>query len=205
MSKGIALFISYFLHPLLMPTYFFGVLLLVAPDFFRPLNDEQALEIVLRLSVVTLLLPTLSISILKFTGNISSIHLAKQKERLMPYLFTAVYYGVLTYIFYQGLSFHAFFVVMSSILLLILALVAINFWIKVSAHASGITGVLGFLWALKLSDAEEAMLYPIVAIIVVSGLVMSARLKLNAHNPLQVYLGALIGFTICFCGAYFFL
>lgn len=188
-----------------MPTYVFGLLLLIAPEFFRPLNESQALGIILRLSIVTLLLPALSISILKFTGYIGSVHLEERGERLMPYLFTALYYGVMTYIFYRGMSFHPFFILMSSITGLIILLTIINLWIKISAHSSSIVGTIGFLWAMKLNDPDLIMVYPIIALIVITGVVMSSRLKLNAHKPIEIYLGAIIGFVACFCGAFFFL
>lgn len=188
-----------------MPTYVFGLLLWVAPDFYSPLNQQQALGIILRLSIVTLILPALSISILRFTGYIGSVHLAERSERLMPYLFTSLYYGVMTYIFYRGMSFHPFFIMMSSITLLILLLAIINFKIKISAHAASIMGTIGFLWALKLNDPELIMFYPVVGIIFITGLIMSARLQLNAHKPTEIYLGALLGFVVCFCGTFFFM
>jgi len=193
------------MHPLLMPTYLFGLLLFVYPEYYRPLNSEQVTYIILRLSIVTLFLPALSISILKFTGYIGSVHLEKRSERLMPYLFTSLYYGVLIYIFYQGMSFRPFLILMLSMGSLILVLALFNFRIKVSAHAASLTGVLGILWGIKLNDPELSMLYPVVAVIMTIGIVMSARLQLNAHRPLEIYLGAILGFIVCFCGVFFFI
>jgi membrane-associated phospholipid phosphatase len=40
------------------------------------------------------------------------------------------------------------------------------------------------------------MFMPLIIIIFVSGLVATARLKLNAHTPAQVYTGFLAGFII---------
>lgn len=188
-----------------MPTYLFGLLLLVSPEYYRPLNNEQATYIILRLSIVTLLLPALSISILKFTGYIGSVHLEERSERLMPYLFTSLYYGVLIYIFYQGMSFRPFLILMSSMGVLILVLALFNLKIKVSAHTASITGVLGFLWGIKMNDPELSMLYPVVIVIMTIGIVMSARLKLDAHRPFEIYLGAILGFIVCFCGSFFFM
>jgi len=88
---------------------------------------------------------------------------------------------------------------------LILTLTVFNFQIKVSAHSASIAGILGFLWGLKLNDPEIMMLYPVVTTIIAIGVVMSARLLLNAHKPIEIYLGAVLGYVICFCGAFFFL
>lgn len=188
-----------------MPTYVFGLLLFITPEFYRPLNEQQTLNIIYRLSVVTVLLPALSIGILKFTGYIGSIHLSERNERFVPYLFTCLYYGVMTYIFYQGMSFHPFYVLMSSITILILVLTFVNLFIKVSAHACSIMGIIGFLSALKLNDPEFTMLFPLAGIIFLSGVIMMARLQLNAHKPSEVYSGAVIGYIICFCGVFLLL
>jgi len=188
-----------------MPTYLLLALLFIVPEFYRPLNSEQAIYIILRISVVTILLPGISISILKLTGYIKNVHLENRQDRLWPYLFTSLYYGVLCYIFIRSMSFHSFLVIMGSMTTLILLLAVFNFKIKISAHAAAITGALGFLWALKMMDPEMQILYPIAIVIFVIGIVMWARLKLNAHRPIEIYLGALLGFLTCYFGVLFFM
>ncbi|WP_373399960.1 hypothetical protein V8V91_10235 [Algoriphagus halophilus] len=43
-------------------------------------------------------------------------------------------------------------------------------------------------------------LYPLLGAIVLSGLVATCRLYLNAHKPLEIYIGFVYGFIICFLG-----
>ena len=163
------------------------------------------MEIILRLSIVTLILPALSISILRLTGYIGSVHLEERTERLVPYMFTCLYYGVLTYIFYSGMSFHPFFVLMASMTALIMVLALVNLSIKVSAHAAALTGIIGFIMALKVRDPDVTVLYPVAVTILIAGMVMSARLYINAHRPIEIYLGAILGLVVCFAGGYYFM
>ncbi|MCK4288907.1 MAG: hypothetical protein KAW86_06865, partial [Bacteroidales bacterium] len=75
--------------------------------------------------------------------------------------------------------------------LLIITLI-INFFWKISIHMIGIGGMLGtliglsFLWMIDIP-------FLIILLILCSGITGFARLKLNAHNPAQVYTGFVIG------------
>ena len=54
-------------------------------------------------------------------------------------------------------------------------------------------GIVGLVLSLSLRFSTDLMLFLILAILV-SGCIGFARLRLNAHNPLQVYAGFLVGF-----------
>ena len=68
------------------------------------------------------------------------------------------------------------------------------FW-KISAHLVGWGGLVGLILILSLRFNTDLMLFLILAILS-SGFIGFARLKLEAHNPLQVYSGFLLGFVI---------
>jgi membrane-associated phospholipid phosphatase len=51
--------------------------------------------------------------------------------------------------------------------------------------------MLGIIYRLQL-DFEAVL----IAVLLVSGIVAYARLRLNAHTPAQVYTGFLLGFAI---------
>lgn len=70
----------------------------------------------------------------------------------------------------------------------------LSFQWKVSIHMIGIGGLTGML--LGLSQVLNAGLTEVIlASILISGFLGSARLILKAHNPNQVYVGFLIGFV----------
>lgn len=64
----------------------------------------------------------------------------------------------------------------------------------------GVTGLLGIVLPLNTVAENNALFIPAVALLVITGLVMSARLQLNAHTPREVWFGALTGFLIGFVG-----
>ena len=69
----------------------------------------------------------------------------------------------------------------------------LSFKYKVSIHMIGIGGLVGVLFGLaRVLNADLILL--ILAAVLISGLLGTARLTLSAHTPGQIYWGFLIGF-----------
>jgi membrane-associated phospholipid phosphatase len=68
----------------------------------------------------------------------------------------------------------------------------------------GISGVTGFLMGFYYHYAAVEYFYPMLAVIVLGGFLMSARLYLNAHTPAQVLAGALLGLAVGMGTVFFF-
>jgi membrane-associated phospholipid phosphatase len=64
----------------------------------------------------------------------------------------------------------------------------------------GIWGVIGILLPLNKVIDDYAIFVVTLVALVLAGLVMSARLQLNAHTPREVLVGAVAGFSIGFFG-----
>jgi membrane-associated phospholipid phosphatase len=79
----------------------------------------------------------------------------------------------------------------------LLAVTVINHWWKISAHLTGIGGLLGGICSFALSYSMLPMAL-IIIVLVLSLLLMYARLYLNAHTPLQVIGGYLLGLICTF-------
>jgi membrane-associated phospholipid phosphatase len=78
---------------------------------------------------------------------------------------------------------------------LILICLAINFFTKISAHLAGAGGLTGAMTGISIRlNIDLVML--ITIIILCSGLIGFARLKLNAHNPAQIYAGFICGMIV---------
>lgn len=69
-----------------------------------------------------------------------------------------------------------------------------------SAHLTGIGGVLAVIGILGLYFPSLTVAYLLVATLVLGGLVASSRLYLDAHRPSEVYVGLLVGFVTCWIG-----
>jgi len=76
----------------------------------------------------------------------------------------------------------------------------ITLFYKVSMHSLGIMGMLGILLPLNKVAENNSLLMPSIIVLIIGGLVMSARLQLNAHSPREVLTGSITGFTIGFTG-----
>jgi len=84
------------------------------------------------------------------------------------------------------------------IMIIVAALVGIatviTFFYKISIHSLAWGGVVGILLSMNRM-VEGTLLIPTIVAIVLAGLVMSARLFLNAHTLREVLSGALTGFV----------
>jgi membrane-associated phospholipid phosphatase len=199
----IARIISLVFHPLLLSTYLFCLFAFTLPVAFDPIREDNIWRFIALLFGVTFVFPALNISLLKAFGTIRTYQMVGRRERIIPFVFISALYCGVTYLFFsrQQVSFSDNFV---KFLIIIDALVLVStiatFFYKVSVHSLGAWGLIGILLPLnRLTDSGE-LFYPLLATIVVAGVIMSARLKLNVHTPREVMIGSLLGFATSFIG-----
>ena len=206
MGKRTAYLLSVILHPLLMPSYLFLMIIFFTPRIMQPLTEAMMFRVLLIVIATTFILPLISIGILKMSMLIRDFLLDNKQDRILPFLFVTMFYGISAYMFYQKVHLNdLIFFILAGITALLLILTSITFFWKISIHSAGLAGLAGFLVGIQYWQPEYDLLYPIVGGILFSGLVMSARLRLNAHRPAEVYAGALLGFAVCFFSLYIFL
>lgn len=158
--------------------------------------------------IVTFVFPFISTIVLFYvihrSVSVGNMFMEDRKERFYPFLFTGFFYAAIAYMFLQS-GLHANVVVIMGGIALSVILVAIitHFW-KISAHAVGICGVLGYVLIIAVYYPYELMLYPIIGVAFLAGLLLSARLNLNAHTPAQVFAGALLGLVTSASSYYLF-
>jgi len=203
-GKNLASFISYIFHPLLMPTYTFTVLMWLAPSSLMPIGKDLFWHILLVICLTSFLIPLLFISTLRVTSVIPDFYLDDKRQRIIPFLFVGIIYAVSTYMFYSQFSFtKVIYVLYFSTTLLITLLTLITFYWKISVHSAAIAGTFGILYALQIKNPDFNFLYLLSGLLLVTGLVTSSRLKLNAHTISQTLWGSVVGFAICFLLVYF--
>lgn len=191
--KYLAKTFSAVLHPVLIPCYAM-LLFLYNSNYSYMLNPKAKIWMLAMVFAFTLLLPMLFILLLRLFGTVSSISLPDSRERRAPLLFSAisVYF---CHIFFRQIStlpniFSKLFLALS-VLLLLLAIITI-FW-KISLHMAAIGG----LFTVTLLFATSVSLVPLL--ILLSGILGTARLVLQAHSPAQVYGGFFLG-SLFFAG-----
>ncbi len=201
LSKGI----SFLFHPLLMPTYLFSIMLSLFPTLLR--HEELKWLFLGIVLIVTFVVPVWTTLVLKHFGIINSIYLKTKKERIVPFLATVIIYTIAAY-FFSTLNIDVFNIFPKMMLLLATSIgitLGITFFWQISAHAIGISGILGVLTRIAFSVESLELLIFLMIGIILTGFVMSARLKLNAHSPAQVYAGFGIGFLSCFIPCFWIL
>ena len=145
--------------------------------------------------------PVTTLLIMKLTRQISSIELEHQKERFIPIIFTGIFQLMLLIMLYKfnhqiTLSKHLFSLAYSGIIAsFVYAL--INFHYKISLHAAGAGLFLGYIFAYYL-DQSIAVIWPLYAACLLSGIIITSRIKLNKHSNSELITGFCIGFFITF-------
>ncbi|MBL3658899.1 phosphatase PAP2 family protein [Fulvivirga sediminis] len=176
---------------LVLTLYFF------APSVILPVGQSSVLAVVAIIFVLTYLLPIVSVLMLKVTNSISSIRLEDRKERLLPFSFITMWYGLASYFFISKPVFGVNFMVMfGAMTVTILLITIVTCFYKISAHSAGTAGLLAFLLVFHYKYLDSMLFIPLMVALVLHGLVCSSRLYLNSHSPSEVHFGSLLGFSV---------
>ncbi|MDX5338551.1 MAG: PA-phosphatase [Cyclobacteriaceae bacterium] len=200
MLRALALIFTVVFQPLLVPALVFGLLLFAVPES-TSLPEEFKVQIFYLIVLSTLLIPMITIIGLRLSGMVKSLHLPKKQDRMVPFVITCIYFVMTTYFLYQKseldpILWKGMAVISFSVVTLTIVTV---FW-KMSAHMTGLGGLLGVILLLGKLFPTFNELYPLLLTLLLSGAVASSRLYLDAHKPLEVYAGFLSGFLICWFG-----
>jgi hypothetical protein len=196
----LALVISVVFQPLLMPTLVFGLILFAVPQATTiPVEIKYGFFFLVVIS--TLLIPMITIIGLRVSGLLKSLHMANRRDRIVPFLITCVFFILTTYFFYQKneldpILWQGMSIISASVILL----TVVTFFWKISAHMVGAGGLVAVVAVLGLKFSNFEVLYPLLLAVILSGAIASSRLQLNAHKPMEVYLGFLTGLVICGLG-----
>lgn len=200
--RRLAFLISVMMHPLLLPSLCFFILFFLSPISVLNFRSEAKWGILTVIFVMTFLAPMSSILLFYASGSVKSLKMDSIEDRKLPFMVTILYYLALCFLF---IYFNAFRllpdlikVILASTTLSLILVTAITFYWKISAHTVGSSGVLGFLFAIVFKYSEQQLFIPVIATFLCTGLLMSARLYLNAHTPRQILAGFLLGFTLNF-------
>ena len=194
MEKRIAVIFSYIAHPLLVPIL---CLLVISNSgtYVADLDHRFTQFIYMSVFIFTLLLPAGLIPLFYFFGLTRNVHFSERRERLIPMYITLIFY-LAAYFLVKKLPVSAVYQsFLFAACLSILFLLGISYFWKISAHMVGWGGLTGLILMLSLRFNTDLMLFLILGIIF-SGIIGYARLKLNAHNSLQIYSGYMLGFLI---------
>jgi membrane-associated phospholipid phosphatase len=187
----IAQITSYIFHPILMPVI--GLVIILNSGIYSvELPADFRKYLYLMTILCTLVLPLSFLPVLLYFRYVKEISLGERRERLIPLFFTTIcfYTG---YYFISRLSpvkvINLF--LLSATLVVMLLLVISLFW-KISIHAAGIGGITGLIMILSVAYTID-MTVLLSSALLISGFIIAARLALNTHTPLQLITGYVLG------------
>jgi hypothetical protein len=194
MSYRFARFLSYILHPVLMPTY--ALILIFLLNRYLSYTTTLSAKIALFTVIVfnTLIMPILITYLLIRRKYIKTFYMEERHERYVPFIVQAILMMIAYYMLTQLSLPRLFYLVLLGAIASIILVVLINFRWKISIHMVGIGGILGMLFGLSSLFLIDLRI-PIIISILVAGLLGSARLRMGSHQPSQIYIGFVVGFV----------
>lgn len=191
--KKISEILSAVFSPLLVPTY--GMILAAFLTILSFLPSNLLWTAIGITFVITCLIPCSAIIALYRSGFITDPGLNERKERYIPYGVVILCYLGSAFFFYKAsapLWLPMFF---AGAALATLINVIVNRWWKISAHSAAMGGLVALMFRVIVSHyALYNMNLWISAVIIVTGMVMTARVYLGRHTLWQVLAGCANGF-----------
>ena len=191
--RRIASAISKIFHPIFSPLLAFLITAVgtKVSVFYR---FEQMAYIFAVIFIVTVVFSMLSVIFLKWVGLVSHLEVNVRSERILPLIIGSIFiWGCSAFLnkIHYPISLVLFFRL--AVILIVMGTFITLFW-KISLHALG----WGMLSAISLvinglNGNSYFFIFPLILLI--SGIVASARLYLGAHNPMQIYCGYVLGFV----------
>lgn len=197
-SEKIAKIISALMYPLLIPTYGMILFYIGFPEHMFPMPARYWLVLIFGTLFFTGLLPLSLIYVMIRRGSIKDIYITSAKERTMPYIYTAMGFAFWTYFLHAICHVPVFMTLIALGAATAIGLLAlINFRWKMSAHLVALGGLVGGVCSYCLY-CGIVPLWLIIALLCISLITMFARLKLDAHTPMQLVAGFLLGLFCTF-------
>lgn len=198
----LAKIISYIFHPITFPIVGAFIYFLLVPSYVYKQQEYLFLTVIF---VGTYIFPILLLALMKSFKMISSYHIDSIEERKFPIiLFICIAYIIANFLSKAGtvdilsLFFYGY------VAGLIVAYILLYFKFKLSLHTSAIGGLVGFLFCFSYFYKQNILLL-IIAIIILAGVIGSARLKMGAHNIKEVYWGIILGILTQFLAYYIYI
>lgn len=204
-TRAVANVFSYVLHPLFIPLLVTFLSVTALPEFFTAFRSNSFRwdydVLFIRVTVASVLFPMLVVALSKALGFVGSITMRDQKDRIIPYVASIIFYFWAFYTFKrEGASpdfYNAFW--LGVFLAVVISFVA-NSFVKISMHTVGWGGVVGFLLCL-MGDMGMNVSLPLAGAVLLAGIAGTSRLVLDAHTPREVWSGFVVG-VLAQAGAY---
>lgn len=187
----LAQIVSVIFHPLLMPVY--GLFIIFsAPALYGYLPHQVKKILTFIVIVNNMIIPLMLITYFRFRNLVSGWTIENRRERILPLITISFFYLFTVYLIYR---FHIPFFIKAFVIcsaVMAVAVTIINFWFRISVHSTGAGAITALVIILSVR-MQAPLTFLLIIVILISGLVMSSRLWLKAHNSSEVWTGFLLG------------
>ncbi len=191
-----AIILSWIFHPIFIPVYVITFMVYLHPTYFAGFSQQAKQQTLLVVLLNMVFFPLLSIVLLKALGFIESIYLHTQRDRIIPYIACSIFYFWAYLVFKkQGIYPNVLPSFIFGVFLSCNAALMANIYQKISIHAMGVGGWLGFFLVVAFSQTM-LMTWPVSMVILIAGLVCTSRLLISDHTNKELYTGFFLG-VIC--------
>ncbi len=186
------------MHPMLMPFYMAIIIVFAHPQQF---TDTSVIHNEVRLmyyGALTVFFPLFAFFLMRRLDVISSFKMEDHKERFIPLIALTTFWLWAYYMFKEGglyrtSSYYPLGLMTLGSIISLFVLFPLNFISNVSWHMVGAGALISMLINI-MRTSQYNLLLPLLLVIVLIGLLASARISLNLVNKSGLMAGFLIGF-----------
>ena len=175
-----------------------GLIILFLFSNLRYLPWSYQLNVLFMVYLFTILFPTMLIRLYRRYQGWNLMELGRKERRMVPYIISILCYFTCYYVMSALRMPHFMGSILLSALMIQVLCALINVWWKISTHSAAIGGVAGALIAFSVFFFFNPIWW-LCLVILLAGVVGSARMILRQHTLSQVVSGFLLGF----CSALF--
>ena len=195
----VAKVLSVVFYPLFIPTYGLILFCWAHAQHIAPQNSVWMGVAIAGTLILTCFLPISSIWIMMKRGEVKDLQIEDRQQRTMPYFYS--FLGFVFWCYLLASILHAplllSFIAIGGTIAISLVMLINRFW-KISAHLTGIGGLVGGIMTYCLGIGAIPTWSTIILWMLLSLVMMFARLRLDAHTPAQVCAGWLTGIACTF-------
>jgi hypothetical protein len=184
--------VSFIFHPLFIPSFITAFILYADPYAFAGMNDKAKVFKLVSVIFSTAFLPLFSVALMKQLGFIKSIFLRSQKDRIIPYIVSMIFYF---WAWYVSKNLHDSPLLTAMLLAVFLSCIAgmmANIYYKISMHGIAV-GALFILFVWMASNGTVVFGSWLAIATLITGLVCTARFIVSDHSGFEVYSGLMAG------------
>lgn len=172
-----------------------GLVALFLFSYMSLLPLAYKLPMLLTVYISTILMPSLLIHLYRKFQGWTSKELGRKERRVVPYLISILcYFGCFFLMEYRNTP-RVISIILVAALVIQMVCALINVWWKISTHTAGIGGLAGGLVVYSIAFSFNPIWW-LAFVILLAGMVGTARMILRQHTLAQVVTGFLVG-VVC--------